>query len=423
MGRTIRLLVVARAVSVASVLSVWRSVRALPGWLQVLLIGQFVNAAGALAWVYLTLYLVTARDLSSGAAGLLTGVNGLGLILGNLSGGSLGDHFGLRRSLLAGLLGWALSCALVPVAPVGLLAPLLLVAGALGGLSRPLMSAVVLRELPAAQRRAGAALWRVAFNAGAIVGPPLGGLAAGRNFWLVFAIDAASSLVLAAFVGLAAPRDEPQAASTRTGRGSVLRHVRGDRLVLAVLLGAAVVDTCYRQLYVGLPLELHHLGAPAWVYGLTVTLNCVVIVLGEVWVALRMAHRSTTSVIAAGYVLVGLSWLLFGAHPAVWSAMAMVIVISAGEMLYKPTATAAVADAAPLGFEGRYQSLYAGASITGTVLGPAIGGALYGVHPALLWFGAGVIPIVAAIVLRAATDDPAPPGRIAATSVGDLDGA
>ena len=220
--------------------------------------------------------------------------------------------------------------------------------------------------------------------------------------------------MLAAFVVVAAPRDEPQPASARAARGSVLRHVRADRLVLAVLLGAAVVDTCYRQLYVGLPLELHHLGAPAWVYGLTVTVNCVVIVLGEVWVALRMAHRSTTSVIAAGYVLVGFSWLLFGAHPAVWSAMAMVVVISVGEMLYKPTATAAVADGAPSGYEGRYQSLYAGASITGTVLGPAIGGVLYGLHPALLWFGAGVVPIGAAILLRATTGGrgAAPPCRV-----------
>ena len=341
-------------------------------------------------------------------------MNGLGLILGNFGGGWLGDHFGLRRSLVGGLLGWALGCALVPATPVGMLAPLLLIAGALGGLARPLMAAVVLGALPAEQRRTGAALWRVAFNAGAIVGPPLGGLAAGRNFWLVFATDAASSLVLAAFVVVAAPRDEPQPASARAARGWVLRHVRADRRGAGRaafrrggrghLLGSSSSD-CRSSCTA----SSRRLGVRA-----RVTVNCVVIVLGEVWVALRMAHRSTTSVIAAGYVLVGFSWLLFGAHPAVWSAMAMVVVISVGEMLYKPTATAAVADGAPSGYEGRYQSLYAGASITGTVLGPAIGGVLYGLHPALLWFGAGVVPIGAAILLRATTGGrgAAPPCRV-----------
>ncbi len=48
--------------------------------------------------------------------------------------------------------------------------------------------------------------------------------------------------------------------------------------------------------------------------------------------------------------------------------------ITAGEMLYKPTATAHVADAAPEGMVGRFSSLYAAASISGMFLAPALGG-------------------------------------------------
>jgi dipeptide/tripeptide permease len=50
-------------------------------------------------------------------------------------------------------------------------------------------------------------------------------------------------------------------------------------------------------------------------------------------------------------------------------------VITGGEMLYKPTATAHVADAAPDGMVGRFSSLYAAASISGMFLAPALGGA------------------------------------------------
>lgn len=391
--------------------SLWRTVRSLPGWLQVLLVGQFVNAAGALAWVYLTLYLVEARHLAAGPAGLLSAVNGAGLIAGNLVGGSVGDRIGLRRALLLGLVGWSVTCALVPATPIVLLAPLLLVAGTLGGFARPLMSAVVLGALPGPQRRTGAALWRVAFNAGAIVGPPLGALAAGRHFGVVFLVDAASSLVLAAVIARCAPRDAAARPVHAAGPPVRLRHtLRGNRLAVLVLLTVVVVDTSYRQLYVGLPLELRHLDAPTVLYGLTVTLNCVLIVLGEVWVSLRMAHRPPAAVIGLGYALVGGGWLLFGAYPAVATALAMVAVISVGEMLYKPTATAAVADAAPDGFAGRYQSLYAGASISGTVLAPALGGVTYAHHPSLLWVGAGVAPVLAAVVLvrRARAEDPSP---------------
>ncbi len=384
--------------------SVWRSVRALPAWLQILLVGQFVNAAGALAWVYLTLYLVQSRHLAAGPAGVLTAVNGVGVIAGNLIGGSVGDRFGLRRTLVTGLAGWAVTCALVPVAPVVLLGPLLLTAGTLGGFSRPLISAVVLGALPGEQRRTAAALWRVAFNAGAIIGPPLGALVAGRHFGLVFVIDAVTSLALAAVVLRCAPGDGPRRSradhlAATGGRRRLWHTLRGNRLALGVLATVVVVDTSYRQLYVGLPLELRHLDAPTVLYGLTVTVNGLLVVLGEVWVSLRMAHRPPAGVIAAGYSLVGAGWLVFGAHPAVVTALAMVAVISLGEMLYKPTATAAVADAAPDGFAGRYQSLYAAASISGTVLAPALGGVTFARHPALLWLGAALAPLIAAATL------------------------
>ncbi|MGB8649868.1 MAG: hypothetical protein WCD35_04320 [Mycobacteriales bacterium] len=48
------------------------------------------------------------------------------------------------------------------------------------------------------------------------------------------------------------------------------------------------------------------------------------------------------------------------------------------------------------GMEGRYQSLYASASIGGMVLSPLLGTTLYGVAPALLWPAAGATALVAA---------------------------
>ena len=365
-----------------------------------LLVGQFVNAAGALAWIYLTLYLVDARHLSGAHAGLLTAANGAGIIFGNLVGGGVGDRIGLRRALLLGLVGWAITCLLVPVAPVTVLVVLLPVAGTLGGFARPLMSAVTLNALPTDQRRAGAALWRAAFNAGAIVGPPLGALAAAHDFGVIFAADSATSIVLALLVARCAPKDGHRTPRRDRVRGpSVVATLRHRPFAVAVLVTVILVDTSYRQLYVGLPLELRHLRAPTLVYGLTITINCVLIVLAEVWVALRMANRKPGVVIVAGYALVGVSWLVFGTYPSVVTAFGLVVLISAGEMLYKPTATAAIADAAPTGFEGRYQSLYAAASVSGTVIAPAVGGVLFEHHPGALWMGAAALPLLAAAAL------------------------
>ena len=380
----------------------WRSVAGLPLWVRALLAGQFINAAGALAWVYLTLYLVQSRHLGAGDAGLLTGVNGVGVIGGNFIAGWVGDRLGSRRTLIGGLIGWAVCCALVPVTPVAALAPLLLVAGTLGGFARPLMIAVVLGALPNEQRRVAASLWRVAFNAGAIVGPPLGALAASWNFGIVFVIDGVSSLVLAAAVMHWVPHTPPLPRVKDGPRPeSVARTLLTRPLALSILLTVVIVDSSYRQLYVGLPLQLRHIHAPTVVYGFTITANCVLIVLGEVWVAVRMSSQSPRRVISLGYALTGVSWLLFGLMPGVIGAFVLVAVISVGEMLYKPTATAAVADAAPAGYDARYQSLYAGASVAGTVIAPPIGGALIG-HAEVLWILCGVLPIACALVLARA---------------------
>jgi MFS family permease len=69
-------------------------------------------------------------------------------------------------------------------------------------------------------------------------------------------------------------------------------------------------------------------------------------------------------------------------------------------MLYKPTATAHAADLAPDGMVGRYQSIYASASIGGMLLAPLLGTAAYTASPRGVWFAAALLPWVAAAFLR-----------------------
>jgi MFS family permease len=339
----------------------------------------------------------------------LAALYGVGLIAGNLLGGGVGDRIGLRRALLGSLLGWAAICLLVPISAVPVLAPLLVLAGLATGASRPLMSAVVLQALPAERRREGAALGRVVFNAGTVVGPPLGALAAGRHFAIIFVVDAVTSLVLAGVIW----RRVPHEGALRPGFGQQVSYIRpGDQnrmrlsvalraspLVVAVLLTVVAVDTAYRQYYVALPLQLRDLGERPIVYGLLITLNCVVIVLFEVQIALRLARHRAAAVISAGYALVGAGWLVIGVHAALATVVAATVIVTAGEMLFKPTATATVADAAPPGRAGTYQSLYAAASISGTVLAPALGGAGYGLSPRGLWLGAAAVALLGGAVL------------------------
>ena len=108
--------------------------------------------------------------------------------------------------------------------------------------------------------------------------------------------------------------------------------------------------------------------------------------------------------IALGLVLVGLGFLVLAVSPGIGAAAVMVVVVTVGEMLYKPTATAYAADLAPAGMLGRYQSAYASASISGTLLSPIIGGALYQAAPTLLWPLAAVVAVLAGIGMTRGAD-------------------
>lgn len=371
--------------------------RATPPWLKALLLGQLVSAAGSLAWLYLTLWLVDARGLVPAAAGVVTAAYGAGAIGGNLLGGSLGDTCGLRTALGGSKAVALLTCLAFPLCPNALLLPLALLSGLAGGAGRPLMSAVVATGLPPSLRREGIALSRAAFNAGSVLGPPLGGLLAAHHFGWVFVIDGVTSAVLLLVVLRWVPAGD---AVIRGRRHGLLRILRVDHKLRALVLSVLAVDTTYRLLYTAIPLFLIDSGAPAWLYGLSISLNGLMIVLFEPRVARRLAHRPAVPVIAVGYAVVGAGWLILGLAPAVVTAFLAVVVISVGEMLYKPTATAYAAELAPAGAEGRYQSLYASASIGGMVLSPLLGTSLYSVAPRAVWLAAALIAVAAAQGLR-----------------------
>ena len=370
----------------------WRRIAELPGWLKAVMVGQVVSSAGALAWIYLTLYLVEDRGMSAQQAGFAAAAYGVGLLGGNLGGGWFGDRFGLRTAAIASQLAWAVTCLTLPFVPAGWIGVVAALAGLCGGASRPNLSALVATALPAERRREGIALSRTASNAGFTIGPPLGGLLATYDFSLVFVVDAVSSLVLAAVIWRWVPG--VRRTSSPAGVG-VWRVLLRDRTVLVLLATIVVVDTVYRQVFATMPLLLRDAGSPAVAYGVLIGLSSVVIVCCEAPLAVRLRGHRSTRVIAVGFALVGVGLAVLGIWPALVGATLAIVVITAGEMLYKPTATAHVADAAPAGMVGRYSSLYAAASISGMFLAPALGGTVYEHTPGLLF------PVAAALALGA----------------------
>lgn len=362
----------------------------IPRVVWLLAAGVFVNAVVSFTFVFVFLYLTGPRGLGAAQAGLVTGIGGIGLVAGNFSGGWYGDRFGHRRVLLAASTLAGVTLAAVPLLPTPLLFVAMPVAQYAAGVIRAANSALVAVTVPEGSRRQAFALVRCVSNGGFTLGPPLGALVAtGLSYDWLFVADGVGTLVFALWTARVVPARgaaRKTSAAPDGGRGRGLVAELRARPALLVLLGAILVtDVVYRQQYYTFPVFLTDHGLDPRAFGLVIALNGGVILLLELPAAVALRERPALPVIAAGLVLVGAGYgaLLFGAGIA--SAVVMMLLLSLGEILYKTTATAYVADEAPEHAVGRFQSLYAGISVSGVVIGPPLGGALYSTAPGLLW--------------------------------------
>ncbi|MHC6628877.1 MFS transporter [Streptomyces globosus] len=356
--------------------------------------GVFANAVVSFTFVFVFLYLTGPRGLGTAQAGLVTGLGGVGLVAGNLTGGWYGDRFGHRRVLLAASTAAGVVLASFPLLPGPVLCAALPLAQYAAGVVRAANAALVAVTVPEGARRQAFAVVRSASNGGFVVGPPLGALVAtGLSYDWLFVADGLGTLFFAVWTARVVPaRGASRAAAAgaagagggRPGR-SLWRELRERPAVLVVLGGVLVTDLVYRQQYGTFPVFLADHGLDAADFGFVIALNGAVVLLLELPAAALLRDRPPLLVIGAGLVLVGAGYAALLPGAGVATAALMIVLLSLGEILYKTTATAYVADRAPEHAAGRFQSLYAGASVSGTVLGPPLGGALYAAAPGLLW--------------------------------------
>jgi MFS family permease len=369
--------------------------RDLPRVVWALAAARFVSSAASFTMLFLTLYLTGPRDIGTAAAGLVAGSVGVGALAGNFTGGRWGDRLGHRRVLLAASSSGGLLLMAVPLMPVWLLVAVLPVAAyllATGSLSAGALSATA---VPRGERRTAVAVARAASNAGFVVGPPLGALLVAWSYDALFVVDGLVVVLIRLVLSRVLPDDVPAPAAALAGTG-LWRSVRADRPLVVLLVGVVLVDLVYRQLYSTLPLHLRDSGQPVWLYATVIAVGSGLILVLEIPVTQWLHGRGALGIVAAGYALVGLGTAMFALPVTLVSVLLAMTVLTAGEILYKTTATAHVLDQAPDHLVGQYQGLYTGAATSGTLLAAPVGTAVYAAAPAALW------PLMAALALAAA---------------------
>ncbi|WP_415954216.1 MFS transporter [Streptomyces sp. KLOTTS4A1] len=365
-----------------------------PVWL--LAAGVFFNALVSFTFIYVFLYLTGPRGLPVSQAGLIAGLGGLGVVAGNFTGGWYGDHFSHRPVLLAAAVAAGLVLAALPLLPLPALYLALPLAEYATGVVRAANSALVAALVPEGGRRQAFAVIRAASNGGITIGPPLGALVATSvSYDWLFVADGIGTLAFACWtarmvpagaVAKPAPSVREEAGATQApAAGRLWPELRARPAVLVLLGAILVVDLVYRQQYTTFPVHLAEHGMGTQVYGWMIAVNGGLILCLELPVALALRSRPPLRIVGCGLVLVGAGYAVLIPGTVLASAIATMALLTLGEILYKTTATAYVADQAPAHAQGRFQSLYAGVSISGTVLAAPLGGAVLAAAPALLW--------------------------------------
>ncbi|MFC8064142.1 MFS transporter [Streptomyces sp. NPDC057293] len=341
---------------------------------------------------YLYVYVAQVRGLGSMTAGLVLAVFAVAaLIVLPFAGRAI-----VRRGPLPVLL-IALVTAALGALSLGLsasAATVLLSAAALGAgqaVMQPALATMIVDCSTAETRSRAFAMQFFLQNLGLGVGGLIGGhlvdTTSASSFTLLFAIEAAMFLVLVAVMAtVRAPRAPRVEAVPGRAAGGSWKQLLGNRaMVQLCVLGFVLFFACYGQFESGLSAYgVEAAGITTSALGTALAANTLMIVVAQFAVLKFVERRKRSRVIAAVGLIWAVAWAVAGyaglGHGSQTMATAAFIstyaLFGLGEAMLSPTLAPLVADLAPTGLAGQYNSAFALVKQLALAIGPAVGGPL-----------------------------------------------
>jgi POT family proton-dependent oligopeptide transporter len=367
-------------------------------------------------------YLHEALQFPTKEASGLSGVFGGAVWVMAIFGGALADRIGFRRAL--SLAYFILSCSyflvssiaapwmapLRSVLPLGTLVGIVLFLPALGvALVKPSVVGTTARASTENVRSIGYSIYYTLVNIGSFLGPLLAGWIHSRmRVENVFRLAAVSVFLM--FIGVLIFFREPKRAGEQetTSLGQVARNLLTVLsnwkfvLVLLIISGYWIV---FWQQYLSLPIYIHdYVNADANTEMILIADPIIVITLTVAVNALTRKISSFRAVIL-GTLITAVGWLALAAHPAVWTAVAALMIVALGEITQSPRYYEYISRLAPPGQQGTYMGFAFLPIGIGSLIGGRFGGFLlhqFGEvqhQPERIWWAATAVGVLTALAL------------------------
>ncbi|UUZ95174.1 MFS transporter [Paenibacillus sp. P25] len=227
----------------------------------------------------------------------------------------------------------------------------------------------------------------IAQNVGMAAGASFGGFIAEHSFTAVFVVNgityaAFTLLIFRGLRGAGHERSLLRAGDERPAEPNSLPDVQSKAKLAALLVLCAGFMNCwvvYSQWWANISKYMTDLGYPISSYSLLWTINGILIVAAQPFIAWMKMHYTVTqrSQLLAGSLLFILSAAVLLATERYWGFVAGMVIVTMGEVFIWPAVPATASELAPKGKVGLYQGIANGFASAGRMLGPLIGGLLY----------------------------------------------
>ncbi|MGA5079260.1 MFS transporter [Streptomyces griseoincarnatus] len=339
---------------------------------------------------YLYVYVAQVRGLGPMTAGLVLAVFAVAaLIVLPLAGRAI-----VRRGALPVLLSALLTAAIGSLS-LGLsasAATVLLSAAALGAgqaVMQPALATMIVDcSGPETRSRAFAMqffLQNLGLGVGGLIGGHLVDPTKAGSFTLLFAIQAVMFLLLVVVMSTVRMPRSPRIDGTpaQSAKGSWKQLLGNRAMVQLCVLGFVLFFACYGQFESGLSAYgVEAAGISTSTLGTALAANTLVIVVAQFAVLRFVERRKRSRVIASVGLIWAVAWAVAGyaglggasQEMATAAFVSTYALFGLGEAMLSPTLAPLVADLAPAGMAGQYNSAFALVKQLALAVGPAVGG-------------------------------------------------
>jgi len=367
--------------------------------------GRLLATTGvSMIWPFLLLYISKRLHLPGTQTATLMTINAATGIASSFIVGPLADKIGRKWIMVLGLFTSAgIYFGMIRAETYEAFAQLM----ALSGIANPLYQigadAMLADLIPREDRVEAYALVRWSNNLGVAIGPTIGGFLAVHSYALTFEF-AASAMTLYGLALLFFARETLETSEETQTKSSPLagyREVFRDTSYLFIISFIAIGWISAVLMWVILPVYAsQEFNVPENLYGFIPTTNALMVVLFQVYITRFTKRYPPMKMMALGMVFyaVGTGMVAFG--KTFYHFLFCMIVITTGELIFAPTSSAYIANAAPAEMRGRYMSLFNLSQRAARGIGPVTGswlGDTFG--PRATWYGGFAAGLLSALGL------------------------